>query len=311
MTGGNLTDLLPKPMKGDEPEHGEKLALPLWFTWKMDGIRTMLHPHPNKTVKDALPMSASLKPIKNKHIAAKLAKLPPGMDAEIAVVNPETKAVDFLATTSAVMRSEGTPEFKLYIFDYWNAPGGYLERVEALKKLVLPDWCEILIPVEVKTQEELDALFLEARALGHEGLIGRKKDGKYKHGRSTVREALMVKVKPWKDGEAIVEGVYEEMHNGNEAETSELGRTKRSSAKAGKTGKGRCGGFIMRDPKRWGGKTFRATGLTDKQKEHYWQPENNPKGELWKYKWLDTGGKDLPRHPGLLGPRDKDDITEY
>ena len=303
-----MADLLPKPMKGDEPELGHKLRFPLHATTKIDGIRCMLHPHPNKTVKTALPFSASLKPIRNKHISKMLSELQPGHDGELGVVNPETGVVDFLNSTSAVMSFDGTPKFKFFIFDNWMHQGGYLKRVDALLKLNLPDWCEVLIPQQVNSQDDVDELFKKVRLDGHEGLILRDGDGKYKHGRSTVREQLMIKVKPWRTSEGRVKRVEEELHNGNAAEKNELGRTKRSSAKAGLTGKGRVGSLILVDPKLWNGAEFSAGGLTDAQKEQYWA--NPPIGELWTYKYLETGGKDLPRHPGLIGPRHEDDMTD-
>ena len=51
-----------------------------------------------------------------------------------------------------------------------------------------------------------------------------------------MREGYLLKVKRFVDGEALVIGVTEPMHNANEAKTNELGRTARSHKKAGHGG---------------------------------------------------------------------------
>ena len=54
--------------------------------------------------------------------------------------------------------------------------------------------------------------------MGFEGAMVRSLDGRYKNGRSTLREGLLLKVKPWKDSEAEILEVYEMMRNENEEE---------------------------------------------------------------------------------------------
>jgi DNA ligase-1 len=55
------------------------------------------------------------------------------------------------------------------------------------------------------------------------------------------KEGYLLKLKRFADEEAVIVGVVEEMENQNEATINELGQTKRSTAKAGKVGKGRLG----------------------------------------------------------------------
>jgi hypothetical protein len=69
----------------------------------------------------------------------------------------------------------------------------------------------------------------------------RDPNGPYKFGRSTRKEGYLLKLKRFCDSEAEVIGVVELMHNGNEAKTNALGRTERSTRKAGKTGMGVLG----------------------------------------------------------------------
>jgi spermidine/putrescine transport system substrate-binding protein len=71
----------------------------------------------------------------------------------------------------------------------------------------------------------------------------RSLSGPYKQGRSTEAEGYLLKVKRFEDGEARIQEYYEEMENQNAEFTNELGRTARSSHKAGMVGKNRLGGF--------------------------------------------------------------------
>lgn len=296
-----MTDLLPKPMLADEKEL-HKLTFPLYASTKLDGIRCMLHPHPNKTVSVSLPLSRSLKPIQNRHISSLLATLPPGLDGELGVISSATGAVDFRSSTASVMRRDGTPDFTFFVFDNWLDKRAFRDRYAKLLGMELPKWVNVVTQKLLTSKDEIEPLFEAALKSGNEGLILRHPHDLYMHG----SRRAMYKVKPWKSAECTILGVVEEMHNGNEAETNELGRTKRSSAKAGKTGKGRVGVFVCEDKKNWPGVTFEAGGLTDAEKKKYW--EKPPIGELWTYDYLVVGGYDKPRHAGLKGPRHPDDL---
>ncbi len=170
--------------------------------------------------------------------------------------------------------------------------------------------------VAPKDADKLDAY--EARQLekGYEGLILRSPDSPYKYGRSTVKEGYLLKVKRFTDGEAEVIGFEERMHNGNEATTDELGRTKRSSHAEGKTGRGDLGAFLVRDLK--SGVEFSVgTGFTDEQRKDIWLQIQNPVpgtpdilGSIIKYKSFLIGVKDAPRFPVFLAFRNPDDMSE-
>ena len=70
---------------------------------------------------------------------------------------------------------------------------------------------------------------------------GLSPDGPYKCGRSTVREGYLLKLKRFADGEAVILGCCEQMHNANAAQQDAFGRTKRSSHKDNKIGKATLG----------------------------------------------------------------------
>jgi DNA ligase-1 len=141
---------------------------------------------------------------------------------------------------------------------------------------------------------------------GYEGLILRSISGGYKFGRSTVREGIMLKLKRFTDEEAVVVDFEEQMHNGNEATVDNLGRTKRSSHKANKVGKGTLGKLVC-ESERYSDLFRIGTGFTDAQRQQIWDYRHTYKGKLVKFKHQPYGQKDAPRTPVFLGWRDKRD----
>jgi DNA ligase-1 len=128
----------------------------------------------------------------------------------------------------------------------------------------------------------------------------RQTHGVYKFGRSTPREFLLMKLKRFEDSEALVLGIVEQRRNENEPTINNLGRTKRSSHKANKVGKGTTGALQVRDLKT--GIEFEiGTGMDDAQREEFWT--NDPTGQIVKYKFQPTGVKEKPRFPVFIGLR--------
>lgn len=112
--------------------------------------------------------------------------------------------------------------------------------------------------------------------------------------------------------EAVVLGVTELMHNGNEAKTNALGHTERSHKKEGLSGSGVMGTLQVRDIKT--GVEFEiGTGFTAAERQDIWRryhsarPFKEP-GWMCKYKHFPSGAKDKPRHPVFLGWRDNRDL---
>ena len=112
----------------------------------------------------------------------------------------------------------------------------------------LPDSPRIVkvMPVLIPNASALAAYEEECIAAGHEGVMVRTPDSPYKCGRSTEREAWLLKIKRFEDAEATVLASYEGMTNQNTAELDAFGRTKRSLAQAGMIGRGELGGFVVR-----------------------------------------------------------------
>jgi DNA ligase-1 len=141
-------------------------------------------------------------------------------------------------------------------------------------------------------------------------------NGLYKHGRSTLREGWLLKVKRFEDGEARVVATEEWETNLNEAKTNALGRTERSTHQANKVGAGVLGKLIVVGVKgdrydgiEFGvGTGFRGADAADGERAKLWRMRDKLVGRIVRYKYFPTGGKDKPRFPIFDGWRDPIDM---
>lgn len=284
----------------------KKIQYPVLGFPKIDGIRAVIH--------DKRPLSRKLITLPNKFIQGFFSHDHfQGLDGELVVGAPNDPLC-IKHTTSGVMSHDGAPDFTFYVFDKWDASGGYSERYIAALNQVLGDACgpRVRLLKSKVLENEDDLLAYESGALdeGYEGIIVRDGFAPYKHGRSTVREGGLLKLKRFLDSEALVLEVIEEQFNGNEAQKDNLGRTKRSSAKAGKVGKGRAGALRVRD--RNTGVEFEVgTGLTDADKAEWWAwwcLGGKRPTRFVKYKYFPIGMQERPRHPVFLSWRHPMDL---
>lgn len=282
-----------------------KLRFPLVASPKIDGIRCV--------IRGGKALTRSLKPVPNRWVRTLLEnKLLEGMDGEL--VNARDP-MNFQATTSAVMSHDGEPAFIFYVFDHVDHN---FDHFAFRLQVALHNVCEArqaglnfvcLVPhVTISTPEELLVYETQCLAQGYEGVMLRSAEGSYKRGRSTLKEGGLVKLKRFTDDEAVIVGFEERMHNTNEATTNELGRTQRSSAIAGKVGRGDLGAFVCKT--KTGVEFTCGSGLTDAQRSDFWKLNTrmNLLGRMIKFKHLEHGAKDAPRHPVFIGLRYADDL---
>lgn len=291
----------------------DEIIFPVYASPKMDGIRV--------TVWNGVPLTRALKDVPNHYIrdTIKAANLPAVFDGELVVGSP--MAHDCInKTTSGVMSREGRPDFTFFVFDYVpldfsdgspDRSSTFSERSTRLATQTssfqaFHPWFKVLEQKLIQSPEELAAFEAEQLTLGFEGVIVCNPHALYKHGRSTAKEQGKMKVKRFKDAEAVVIGVYELMRNDNPATTNALGHTERSSHKANLVPMGMLGALICRTPE---GVEFEiGTGFTYLQRTVLWQMRDQLIGRLAKYKFFPVGVKDKPRHPVFLAWRDLSDV---
>ncbi len=294
-----------KPMLAppDLPDF-KTLRYPVIASPKLDGIRCVL------PLGKAL--SRSLKPIPNPGLRALLEarRMCDGLDGELMLPGST-----FQETTSAVMGRSVEPEvtasITFNVFDHVHDDAKFqirYARAAAQVAMVKPYWPNIeLVPhTIIRDENELVLYEAEILAKGYEGVMLRDPNGPYKFGRGTMKEGWLLKVKRFEDAEATIVGFEQMMVNENEAQTNELGRTKRSSAKAGLVPFPALGAFILERPD---GVRFNCgSGMNDGQKAEFWVRREKLRGALVRYKHQPHGAKDAPRSPVFLGIRDVRDM---
>jgi DNA ligase-1 len=288
-----------KPMLASKCERPDLLPFPVLATPKLDGIRCL------KLRGKAL--TRSFKPISNRFAREWIeANLPDGVDGELML-----RDGTFSETTSAIGRRDGTPDFVFHIFDHviGSIDSPYHERMAHLAEL--PDSVRIVkvLPILIRNVAELTTYEEECIAAGYEGVMVRTPHSPYKCGRSTEREAWLLKIKRFEDAEAVVLEPYEGMTNQNAAEQDAFGRTKRSLAQAGMIGRGELGGFIVRHLST--GVEFRlgynhVVGGIDRVT--LWMKRETLIGRVVKFSHQPSGAKEAPRFPKFIGFREAWDM---
>lgn len=275
---------------------------PLWASHKLDGIRCV--------IRNGIPLSRKLKPIPNAFIRAELTKLNlPDLDGELMLADSR----EFSDVSSAVMSHGGFPDFRYHVFDI-DCESTYSTRYKRMKGALQASASPRLIPVEywvVGTVAEIMDDLREAISLGHEGIMLRCPNSPYKYGRSTVREAYLMKVKVFADGEAVIVKVVEQMTNTNALERDERGYAKRSTSKSGMVPAGTLGGFVVTlECPRGEPITFELGPgqTTAEQRTELWARRDELVGRLAKFKYQGMGSKGRPRFPIFLGIRDERDL---
>lgn len=234
-------------------------------------------------------------------------------DGELTVGNPLDEQVRNI--TSGMLNrkqdhTEGLP-LTFHVFDLVDRYEPLEARLKAIELYAGEPNVRIVPHVLLGCEDDVLAYEGQQLALGYEGLILRLPKGPYKYGRSTMKEGWMLKLKRFLDAEARVLRVNEEMKNTNRAERNKLGRTKRSSSKAGKVGKGRAGELECVGING----TFKDVefvvplgGAGDKGKKWWWEV-GKPRVEAGEtiivtYKYFPKGTKDKPLLTTYVGVRE-------
>jgi DNA ligase-1 len=206
------------------------------------------------------------------------------------------------------MSRSGTPDVHFYVFDIFGLEEPFTSRIalllEIVENLKNPN-IHYVEQIPIFTPEELIEYEYGVLSQGHEGVMLRSWDGPYKHGRSTVKEGWLLKLKRFEDGEAKVLDIQEMMHNTNIQTKDAFGNSTRNLKLEGLVGSGVLGALTVEDCKT-GVQFDIGTGFTAKERKELFQ--QSIVGRIVKYKHFPVGGYEKPRFPTFLGFRDIIDI---
>lgn len=312
----------------------------LYFQPKIDGMRVLFN--------DGLPRSRSWKVWTNRYLQAFArdhAEAIQGWDCEMLPGHKLDPNI-FREAMSGLRSEDGTREFTLYLFDnfdpswaiypynvrFANCASELLPALGHFDPEKTPEQASqdgvltkefrgedyhvkvVLCPTfVVHSLENVDQREMEFLLLGWEGGMLRRSGRGYKYGQSTELEGNLTKVKRFKDGEAVITGVYQRERNDNEARVSNLGYTTRSAHQGNKVAQEVVGGFEvdLLDPET--GKPFEPRldfkvgvfkDVSLEEKAAWWDQREILIGKIITFKDQEyTGGYDKPRTPVFHGFR--------
>jgi DNA ligase-1 len=288
-------------LAGKAPDNLKSLIYPTTVSNKLDGVRAL--------VIGGVVYSRNMKPIPCQRVQAWFGRRDfNGLDGEL-IAGPANAPDVYRRTTSAVMSKTGDDDITFHVFDCFNSPNlPHRLRLEEAEEIAGGQPRVVIVAhAVVESAEEIDYHEHHALEEGYEGLMLRHPGCAYKNGRSTAREQSLLKLKRFDDSEAVIHDFEEQMHNANVAERDELGRTKRSTQKAGLKPAGVLGALVVQDV-RSGAKFNVGTGFSAHDRDILWKQRKSLIGKVIKYKFFPSGNKQAPRFPTFAGFRDEIDM---
>jgi DNA ligase-1 len=292
-----------KPLLAAKCEDLSQLRYPVYVCPKLDGIRAL--------VIDGVLVSRTLKPIPNKELQDRYGRPEyNGLDGEL-ILGSATAHDVFNKTTSCVMTREADAhQVVLWVFDVVD-DSSYEDRLRSYVnyRTLYPN-AFVHVPYGLcTTQQEVEHIEQACVNQGYEGIMIRDPKGRYKMGRSTLKEQILLKFKRFETSEAVILRLEEKMHNDNAATTDELGYTKRSSHIENQRPAGTLGSLVVQDT--YTGCIFNiGTGFTDADRGTIWSNPNQYIGKVVSYQHFPIGVVDKPRFPSYRGIRNAIDLGE-
>lgn len=286
----------------------KSLRYPILASPKIDGVRALVVCGKLK--------SRTMKDIPNLHTQALLGRDElDGLDGELCVGKPYAPNL-MQSTMSGVMSIRGIPHVTYHVFDLWDDPDVFQNRLSRacnrnMQYGLREDIASMIIPVQHATIQDFDQLLQYeqwALSLGYEGVMLRDPLGRYKQNRSTLKERILLKVKRFTTSEAVILGTEPLYRNLNEATSDERGYTKRSSESSGKVADELLGSLDVRCLET-GARFNIGSGFTESQRRDFWRRRQDLKGQVVTYRHFEvTGVKDKPRFPIFVSFRDRRDM---
>ena len=279
----------------------ESLTYPVLVSEKIDGIRCL--------ITDEGPRTRSFKLIPNLILRSLLSRIPFMYDGELI-----GEGLNYNETQSLVLSREWNPSRPVILFKVFDNLGttnesymdlDFYDRKERVYKYDYED-CGYQLYVRPVEQvlcynrtdiERHYRYYLEN--LKSEGIMIRSLDGRYKEGRSTLREGILIKLKPEDKDKGTVIGFEPLKSNLNPQEQDNFGLSKRSSSQGGLITLELVGNLIVRTEK-WGEISI-GSGMTQDQRKLWFDNPDLIVGKIVEYKYQSLGMKNKPRFPVLIG----------
>jgi len=271
----------------------ETICYPVLASPKIDGVRCLITPEGVQT--------RNGKPIPNRFAAGLLEKARQAklfFDGELVCLGEDRKMLDFNTTSGLLRKVDTSAEYlhvNLLVFDNLHPDAiclPFSRRIlhcQTQLQGLITDFGFIQLVPQVMCSSAAELAEFEEYCVGegYEGVMVRDPQGPYKHGRSTVREGYLLKVKRFADAEGTVAG-FEEQY-------SVTGDPKNT-----------LGALILDTPF---GQLKVGSGFTEELRREIWLYPAKYIGQLVTFKYQPSGMKDggLPRFPTFKGFRMEED----
>lgn len=272
----------------------KNLRFPYYVSPKLDGIRGHNQ--------DGYVVSRNLLPLANCRIQETWGWSKYfGYDGEFINGSPtDPKA---MSKAQSLCNSDDYPvtDAKWHVFDYTEC-GLHVPYYKRKEYLIGDNLVEVIEQKLVEHPDDLFQLEEEKLDLGYEGLILRDPEGRYKEGRSTLKENILLKLKRFVDSESLVIGFEERMHNANDKTLVKNGKAVRNNCADGLVGLGTLGALRVR----WNEIEFNiGSGFDAAEAQEIWDNQHKYLGRWCTFKYFAHGMIDAPRHPVFKSWRKK------
>lgn len=305
--------LAPSQMPTPE-EHEVAERYPMLASMKLDGNRCLIY--------DGKLLSRTMKEQPNRNLAGHLKEVCAFSRKHNWIFDGELYSHErSFSELQSILRSHDASipdDVKFMCFDGmnkldWDGPLGH--GFHDRNSLVQEKWRDSDIPWQhfalleqrmVWNPTDVHDYYDHAIRHGYEGLILRDPAGMYRHGRATVKQGIIFKIKAFDTLDAIVVGYEQQVEVNGTAErtTNEMGRTARTHKKADHHPVNCMGSLQVRDEQ---GRLFSigwGKGWDYAKRTELWHQRNSLVGRWVEVRHMVAGEKDLPRMPQLVRFRD-------
>lgn len=272
------------------------------YSEKLNGIRCVFF--------GGVAYSRTLKRMPNEEIQKIAIEHKYGMEGcDTEIISGDKYAVDVLhKSDSFCMTKNKIDSFTINIFDVYDPNLNWFDRTDKIKQLIengcYPEHVRFLEHIP-SSEIDLEVYKNKILNMGGEGVVIRNPYSTYKSGRSGIHNPELQKVKSYFDDEFMVVGYTQLETNKNEAFLNEVGYTKRSTSKIGKSKVEALGSIIVTKE----GTCFSVgSGFTFEERIMLWKIRDTLLGKYAKIKYTSYSYKNVPLQPIFICFRNKIDM---